>query len=81
MNLKLLFKAVLIIAVLALLVMMGMNNPQNATLALPPVLPKTKTLELPACYMYFGFFGTGFVIGTLIMAGGRKGAGKPGKEK
>ncbi len=81
MNLKLLCKAVLIIAVLALLVMMGMNNPQPATLALPPVLPKAKTLELPACYMYFGFFGAGFLIGTLIMAGGRKGASKAGKEK
>ena len=81
MNFKLLFKAILIIAVLALLVMMGMNNPQNATLSLPPVLPKNKTLELPACYMYFAFFGVGFLVGTLLMAGGKKGAGKPGKEK
>jgi len=81
MNFKLLFKALLIIAVLALLVMMGMNNPQNATLALPPLLPKTKTLELPACYMYFGFFAVGFVVGTLLMAGGKRGAAKPGRDK
>jgi hypothetical protein len=79
MNFKLLCKAVLIIAVLALLVMMGMHNPQTAKLVLPPLLPKN--LEEPACYMYFGFFGVGFVVGALLMAGGRKGAGKPAKDK
>ena len=79
MNFKLLCKAVLIIAVLALLVMMGMHNPQPAQLDLPPILPKK--LELPACYMYFGFFGVGFLVGTLLMAGGRKGASKPSKDK
>jgi hypothetical protein len=79
MNFKLLLKAVLIIAVLALLVMMGMHNPQPATLDLPPILPKP--LPEPACYMYYGFFGVGFVVGTLLMAGGKKGAAKPGKEK
>ena len=78
MNLKLLFKAVLIIAVLALLVMMGMNNPQNAELHLPPILTIPKQ---PACYMYFGFFGVGFVVGALLMTGGKKGASKPAKEK
>ena len=35
----------------------------------------------PACYMYYGFFGVGFLVGTLLMAGGKKGASKPGKEK
>jgi uncharacterized membrane protein YciS (DUF1049 family) len=85
MNLKLLLKAVLIIAVLAVLVMMGLNNTQNVTLSLPPILPKTKTLELAACYMYFGFFAVGFLVGTLLMAGGgkggSKGASKAGKDK
>jgi uncharacterized integral membrane protein len=79
MNFKLLCKAILIIAVLALLVMMGMHNPQTAQLNLPPILPKK--LEQPACYMYFGFFGVGFVVGSLLMAGGRKGPSKPGKDK
>jgi uncharacterized integral membrane protein len=78
MNLKLLFKAVLIIAVMALLVMMGMHNAQDATLNLPPILEIKKQ---PACYMYYGFFGVGFLVGTLLMAGGKKGAGKPGKDK
>ena len=67
MNFKLLVKAVLIIAILALLVMMGMHNRGNATLELPPILPEAHT---PACYMYYGFFGVGFVVGTLLMAGG-----------
>jgi len=79
MNLKLLCKAILIIAVLALLVMMGMHNPQAAKLKLPPILPGE--LEQPACYMYFGFFAVGFIVGTLLMAGGKKGASKPAKEK
>jgi len=79
MNLKLLLKAVLIIAVLALLVMMGMHNTQIVKLELPPILPKPQ--EGPACYMYYGFFGVGFVVGTLLMAGGKKGASKPAKEK
>jgi len=79
MNLKLLLKAVLIIAVLALLVMMGMHNTKPVQLELPPILPHT--VELPACYMYYGFFGVGFVVGALLMTGGKRGASKPGKEK
>ena len=31
--------------------------------------------------MYYGFFGVGFVVGALLMAGGKKGASKAGKEK
>jgi uncharacterized integral membrane protein len=79
MNLKLLFKTILILAVLALLVIMGMHNPQPAKLQMPPILPSG--LQQPAGYMYFGFFGVGFVVGALMMAGGKKGASKPAKEK
>jgi len=79
MNFKLLCKAVLIIAVLALLVVMGVYNRQDAKLDLPPILPQM--LQARACYMYYGFFGVGFLVGTLLMAGGKKGAGKPGKDK
>jgi uncharacterized integral membrane protein len=78
MNLKMLFKAILFVAACALLVMLGMNNPKTIELNLPPVL---KTLNAPAGYMYIGFFGVGFVVGALLMAGGKKGASKPGKEK
>jgi uncharacterized integral membrane protein len=80
MNFKLLAKAVLIIAILALLVMMGMHNRKDATLDLPPILPQTQ--HAPACYIYYGFFGVGFLVGTLLMAGGtKKGGGKSGQGK
>jgi len=79
MNFKLLAKAVLIIAILALLVMMGMHNRMEATLDLPPILPQR--LTAPACYMYYGFFGVGFLVGTLLMAGGTKSSGKSSKDK
>ena len=83
MNFKLLLKAILILAVLALLVIMGMHNSQTCKLFLPPILPhKFDPLELPAAYMYFLFFGVGFLVGALVMTGGgRKGSSKAGKEK
>ncbi len=81
MNIKLLFKTILILAVLALLVMMGLNNPQSAILKMPPILPAAG-LTQPAGYMYFGFFGVGFVVGALMMTGGgKKGASKPPEKK
>ena len=80
MNIKLLFKTLLILAVLALLVIMGMNNKGTAELSMPPILPNT--LKQPAAYMYFLFFGVGFIVGALLMAGGgKKGSSKPAKEK
>jgi len=81
MNFKLVLKTLLIIAVLVLLVLMGMKNQQDTILSLPPILPKA--LHLEAAFMYVGFFGFGFLIGTLMMAGGKKGASRPagGKEK
>jgi len=80
MNFKLLLKALLIVAVLALLVIMGVyNNKETATLEMPHILPSR--LQSPACFMYFGFFGVGFLAGTLLMAGGKKGSSKPAKEK
>ena len=69
----------MIIAVLALLVMMGkLNSDQTASLDLQPLF---KIPKQPVCYMYYGFFGVGFIIGALMMAGGKKGSGKPAKEK
>jgi uncharacterized membrane protein YfcA len=73
MNFKLIFKTLLIIALLALLVIMGLNNRQTATLSLPPIIPKEQ--RQPAALMYFAFFGIGFLSGTLLMAGGKKGGG------
>jgi uncharacterized membrane protein YfcA len=73
MNFKLIFKTLLIIALLAMLVIMGMNNRQPATLSMPPILPRAQ--KQPAALMYFAFFGIGFLSGTLLMAGGKKGGG------
>jgi uncharacterized integral membrane protein len=74
MNFKLIFKTLFIIVMLALLVIMGMNNQQTARLSLPPILPKTQSQ--PAALMYYAFFGVGFLAGTILMAGGKKGGGK-----
>jgi len=71
MNSKLLLKTLFMIAILALLVLMGMNNRQTVSLSLPPLIPKTQ--ELPAALMYFGFFAVGVLTGTVLTAGGKKG--------
>ncbi len=73
MNFKLIFKTLLIIALLALLVIMGMNNRQTVDLDMPHILPKPQ--RQPAALMYFAFFGVGFLAGTILMAGGKKGGG------
>jgi uncharacterized membrane protein YciS (DUF1049 family) len=73
MNFKLIFKTLLIIALLALLVIMGMNNHQTVTLDMPPILPRAQ--KQPAALMYFTFFAIGFLSGTLLMAGSKKGGG------
>jgi uncharacterized integral membrane protein len=76
MNFKLIFKTLFIIALLALLVVMGMNNKQTATLSMPNILPHQQSL--PAAMMYFAFFGVGFLTGAILMSGGGKkgGSGK-----
>lgn len=70
MNTKLLLKSLLIVVVLALLVLMGMNNTGRVDFALPPLLPKR--IQLPAALMYFACFAVGFLTGTLLWAGGGK---------
>jgi hypothetical protein len=77
MNFKLIFKALLIIAVLALLVIMGMHNRENVTLTMPNILPHPQSL--PAAMMYFAFFGLGFLVGAVVMSGGGKKGGGSGK--
>ena len=72
---KLIFKTLFVIALLSLLVIMGLNNPQDATLKMP-----RHSQHAPAAIMYFAFFGIGFLSGTLLMAGGKKG-GSSSKSK
>jgi uncharacterized membrane protein YciS (DUF1049 family) len=82
MNFKLILKSLVIIAVLALLVIMGMNNRTTVVLSMPHILPHPQSQ--PAALMYFGFFAVGFLVGSVLMAGGggKKGgssASKPSK--
>ena len=74
MNPKLILKTLFVIAILSLLVIMGMNNRADVELSMPPLLKKT--LKAPAALMYFGFFGIGFLTGTVLTAGGKRGGGK-----
>jgi len=82
MNFKLILKSLVIIAVCALLVIMGLNNRQKAQLFMPNILPAQSH---PAALMYFGFFGIGFLVGAVLMTGsaGKKssssGSGKSSK--
>jgi uncharacterized integral membrane protein len=70
MNFKLIFKALLIIAVLALLVVLGMYNRQTVILSIPKSWGPQQSL--PAALMYYIFFGVGFLVGAVMMAGGGK---------
>jgi uncharacterized integral membrane protein len=81
MNPKLLLKTMLLIAILALLVIMGMNNRQTVELSMPPLIPKVQ--RFPAALMYFGFFALGVLSGTLLTAGGKgsRGSSKAKAEK
>jgi len=74
MNPKLLLKTIFLVAVAALLVIMGMNNRQDVELSLPPILKKSE--KLPAAIMYLGFVAVGFISGTVATAGGGKRGGK-----
>ena len=70
MNPKLLLKTLFLVAVAAVLVLMGMNNRQDVELSLPPILKKSQ--KLPAAIMYLGFVAVGFISGTVATAGGGK---------
>jgi uncharacterized integral membrane protein len=70
MNPKLLLKTLFLVAIAALLVIMGMNNRQNVELALPPLLKSSA--KFPAAIMYLGFVAVGFITGTVATAGGGK---------
>ena len=80
MNAKILLKSLFLVLVLLLLVLMGMHNRGAIDFALPPLIPKVKQ---PAALMYFAFFAIGFLTGTIIWAGGKKGgtAGRSAGER
>ena len=74
MNVKFIFKTLVILALLALLVIMGLNNHQDVSLKMPYILPRT--VEQKAALMYFAFFAIGFLAGAILMAGSKKGGAK-----
>jgi len=76
MNAKLLFKTIFLIIVLLLLVLMGMHNKDYINFSLPPLL-KT-SISQPAALMYFAFFAIGFLTGTIVTAGGKRGGKSKG---
>jgi uncharacterized integral membrane protein len=85
MNIKLILKCLVIIAVLILLVILGLDNPEHVAL----IMPRFATRQ-PAGLMYIAFFGIGFLVGAVLMTGGggkKSGssgggsAGKSGKDK
>jgi hypothetical protein len=82
MNFKLIFKCLVIIAVLAMPVIMGIHNREPVALTMPRLL----STKQPAALMYFAFFAIGFLVGAVLMTGSGKksgsgGSGKSGKEK
>ena len=74
---KFLFKIIVILAALALLVVLGLNNKESVSLSIQPLT--STTTRLPAAYMYYGFFGIGFIVGAILMSGGKKGGSAPAK--
>lgn len=76
MNIKQIFRTLLVIAVLSTLVILGMTNQQPVELWPPRYLFQGHPLRLPAAYMYFSFLGLGILVGTFLMVGGGKKGGK-----
>lgn len=73
MNIRLILRTLFVIGILSTLVLLGMANQQPVELWPPHFWPSKDHLRLPAALMYFSFFGVGFLAGTLMMAGGKKG--------
>ena len=78
MNAKVLCKAVFLLIVLLLLVLMGMYNPETVNFRLPFLITR---VTQKAGIMYFAFFAIGFLTGTVVMAGGKRGSSGGSKSK
>ncbi len=77
MSLKAVFRSVVALAVLFIMLYVGMNNTQNIEFSFPLAL-KSRVSE-PAALIFFGVFAIGFLAGTLLTAGGKKGGGSRDK--
>lgn len=74
MNIKLLLRTVLFLAILFVMLYVGMNNTQAIDFNFPIASPKP--IHETAALLYFAIFAIGIVGGTLLGAGGGKGGGK-----
>ena len=71
MNLISLIKILFATAILALLVLAGVNNHEQVGFSLPPFM--TQAVQQPAALMYFGFFAVGLLTGIIVgMGNGKK---------
>jgi uncharacterized membrane protein YciS (DUF1049 family) len=74
MSFKVVFRSILVLAILFVMLYVGMHNTQTIDFYFPVAL-KNKISE-SAGLIYFGVFAVGFLAGTLMTAGGgRKGGG------
>lgn len=70
MNIIMLIKTVFVTAILALLVLIGLNNSTPVDFSLPPLL--SSVVKQPAAIMYFSFFAVGLLTGAILSIGIRK---------
>jgi hypothetical protein len=70
MNIIMLIKTVFITAILALLVLIGLNNSAPVDFSLPPLF--SAAIQQPAAIMYFCFFAVGLLTGAILSIGIRK---------
>ena len=74
MNPKALLRTVFLLAILLLLVLVGLNNHQKVSFALPPLL--RHPVSMPAAVMFFACFAVGWLTGIVLNGKAGGGAGK-----
>ncbi len=63
---KIIFKSLFVLVILALLVLMGLENPQTVQFNFDPIF---SSITAPSALMYFAFFAIGFMTGIILLAG------------
>ena len=63
---KIIFKSLFVLVVLALLVLMGLENPDPVEFNFDPIF---SSITAPSALMYFAFFAIGFMTGIILFAG------------
>jgi len=68
MNFKVVFRSIVVLAILFVMLYVGMNNTQRIDFYFPIALEHKLTAS--AGLIYFGVFAVGFLAGTVLTAGG-----------